>query len=104
MTASEWPDLVVTGVRTVAFVRSRRGAETVAMTARANLAELLLAVGDRRERYLIERRGKAPVALLCADDFLQFQLLEARRASERRDRGDAAKRGAPALARRGRGA
>jgi prevent-host-death family protein len=45
--------------------------------ARANLAVLLEAVGDRRERVLIERRGKAPVALVSVDDLLRYQMLEA---------------------------
>jgi prevent-host-death family protein len=45
--------------------------------ARANLAALLERVGDGGERVLIERRGKSPVALVSADDFLRFQLLEA---------------------------
>lgn len=45
--------------------------------ARANLAVLLEAVGERRERVLIERRGKAPVALVSVDDLLRFQMLEA---------------------------
>ncbi|HTV24564.1 MAG TPA: type II toxin-antitoxin system Phd/YefM family antitoxin [Polyangiaceae bacterium] len=45
--------------------------------ARANLAVLLEAVGDKRERVLIERRGKAPVALVSVDDLQRFQMLEA---------------------------
>jgi len=45
--------------------------------ARANLALLLESVGEGRERVLIERRGKSPVALVSVDDFLRFQLLEA---------------------------
>jgi prevent-host-death family protein len=44
--------------------------------ARASLAELLEQVGDDGERVLIERRGKAPVALLSVDDLLRYQLLE----------------------------
>lgn len=44
--------------------------------ARANLALLLEQVGDGHERVLIERRGKAPVALVSVDDLLRFQLLE----------------------------
>jgi prevent-host-death family protein len=45
--------------------------------ARANLAVLLEAVGEKRERVLIVRRGKAPVALLSVDDLLRYQMLEA---------------------------
>lgn len=55
-------DLVVTGVRTVAFVRSRRGAESVAMTARENLAEvdptLIDQVSAYRAGYLPEERRR----------------------------------------------
>jgi DEAD/DEAH box helicase domain-containing protein len=55
-------DLVVTGVRTVAFVRSRRGAETVAMTARENLAEIDPTLTDQvsayRAGYLPEERRR----------------------------------------------
>ncbi|WP_245690814.1 DEAD/DEAH box helicase [Sinosporangium album] len=40
-TADLLADLVAANVRTLAFVRSRRGAETVAMTARAKLSDLL---------------------------------------------------------------
>lgn len=49
-----------------------------ASVARANLAELLEAVGDHGERVLIDRRGKAPVVLISVDDFQKLQLLEAR--------------------------
>jgi prevent-host-death family protein len=54
--------------------------------ARANLALVLETVGERRERVLIERRGKSPVALVSVDDLLRFQLLEAlqERSTERR--------------------
>ncbi|MBB6566087.1 DEAD/DEAH box helicase [Kribbella sandramycini] len=55
-------DLVVSGVRTVAFVRSRRGAETVALTARDNLAEvdptLIDQVSAYRAGYLPEERRR----------------------------------------------
>ncbi|MGZ0149232.1 DEAD/DEAH box helicase [Kribbella sp. WER1] len=55
-------DLVVTGVRTVAFVRSRRGAEAVAMTARENLAEVDPALTEQvsayRAGYLPEERRR----------------------------------------------
>jgi DEAD/DEAH box helicase domain-containing protein len=60
-------DLVVSGVRTVAFVRSRRGAETVALTARANLAEVDPALMDQvsayRAGYLPEERRRLEAML-----------------------------------------
>ncbi|HET7328663.1 MAG TPA: DEAD/DEAH box helicase [Nocardioidaceae bacterium] len=53
-------DLVVEGVRTLAFVRSRRGAETVALTAQDHLAavdpELARRVAAYRGGYLPEDR------------------------------------------------
>jgi DEAD/DEAH box helicase domain-containing protein len=53
-------DLVVDGVRTLAFVRSRRGCETVAMTARDHLARvddgLARRVAAYRGGYLPEER------------------------------------------------
>ncbi len=53
-------DLVIGGVRTLAFVRSRRGAETVAATAQRNLAEvdssLAARVATYRGGYLPEER------------------------------------------------
>lgn len=45
--------------------------------ARANLAVVLETVGEGGQRVLIERRGKAPVALVSVDDLLRFQMLEA---------------------------
>lgn len=45
--------------------------------ARANLALVLETVGEGGARVLIERRGKAPVALVSVDDLLRFQMLEA---------------------------
>jgi DEAD/DEAH box helicase domain-containing protein len=55
-------DLVVSGVRTVAFVRSRRGAETVALTARSHLAEVDPALAGQvsayRAGYLPEERRR----------------------------------------------
>ena len=45
---------------------------------RANLADLLEEVGEGGARLLIERSGKAPVALVSVDDLLRFQLLEER--------------------------
>jgi DEAD/DEAH box helicase domain-containing protein len=53
-------DLVVEGVRTLAFVRSRRGAESVAMTAAELLGEVAPELADRvaayRGGYLPEER------------------------------------------------
>ena len=55
-------DLVVSGVRTVAFVRSRRGAETVSLTARSHLAEVDPALAGQvsayRAGYLPEERRR----------------------------------------------
>ena len=56
---------------------SRKIVRISSSEARANLAVLLEAVGERRERVLIERRGKAPVALVSVDDLLRYQMLEA---------------------------
>jgi prevent-host-death family protein len=58
-------------------ISSRKILRISSSEARANLAVLLEAVGDRRERVLIERRGKAPVALVSVDDLLRYQMLEA---------------------------
>ena len=59
-TADLLADLVAAGVRTLAFVRSRRGAEAVAMTARRLLAQvdadLAAAVAAYRAGYLPEER------------------------------------------------
>ena len=59
-TASLLTDLVIEGVRTLAFVRSRRGAEAVAMTARDTLAEVEPDLANRvaayRAGYLPEER------------------------------------------------
>ena len=66
-TASLLTDLVVEGVRTLAFVRSRRGAEAVAMTARGNLdevdPELTERVAAYRAGYLPEERRALEDAL-----------------------------------------
>jgi len=60
-------DLVVDGVRTVAFVRSRRGAEIVALSARRALAEtapeLTSRVAAYRAGYLAEERRELERAL-----------------------------------------
>jgi DEAD/DEAH box helicase domain-containing protein len=66
-TASLLTDLVVEGVRTLAFVRSRRGAEAVAMTTRDTLAEidpeLTGRVAAYRAGYLPEERRELEAAL-----------------------------------------
>ncbi len=60
-------DLVVEGIRTLAFIRSRRGAEAVAMTARRLLAEVDAGLPDRvaayRGGYLPEDRRTLEQAL-----------------------------------------
>ena len=60
-------DLVAEGVRTLAFIRSRRGAEQVAMTARGLLAEvdatLAKRVASYRGGYLPEERRAIEAAL-----------------------------------------
>ena len=60
-------DLVLEGVRTLAFVRSRRGAETVALTTRRLLAEVEPELADRvaayRGGYLPEERRALEHAL-----------------------------------------
>ncbi|MBW3640979.1 MAG: DUF1998 domain-containing protein, partial [Actinobacteria bacterium] len=59
-TADLLADLVVEGARTLAFVRSRRGAESVALSARRALAEAAPELGSRvaayRAGYLPEER------------------------------------------------
>ena len=66
-TASLLTDLVLEGVRTLAFVRSRRGAEAVAMTARDALLdvdpELAGQVAAYRAGYLPEERRALEAAL-----------------------------------------
>ncbi len=66
-TADLLTDLVVEGVRTLAFVRSRRGAESVAMTARRLLGEVAPELVDRvaayRGGYLPEDRREIEQAL-----------------------------------------
>jgi len=66
-TASLLTDLVVEGVRTLAFVRSRRGAEAIAMTTRETLAEVDPELTDRvaayRAGYLPEERRALEAAL-----------------------------------------
>lgn len=64
-------DLVVEGVRTLAFVRSRRGAESVAATAGANLAEVAPELASRvapyRGGYLPEERRAIEQRLRSGD-------------------------------------
>ena len=56
-TADLLADLVAGGVRTLAFIRSRRGAEVVALTTRAHLAEV---DADLAERVAAYRGGYLP--------------------------------------------
>ncbi len=67
-TASLLTDLVVEGVRTLAFVRSRRGAEAVAMTARDTLAEVDPELTDRVAAY---RAGYLPEERRALEDALR---------------------------------
>ncbi|WP_435880984.1 DEAD/DEAH box helicase [Streptosporangium subroseum] len=70
-------DLVIADVRTLAFVRSRRAAESVALTTRARLQDLVIDVGapaelpDKvaayRAGYLAEDRRKLEKALRSGD-------------------------------------
>jgi DEAD/DEAH box helicase domain-containing protein len=64
-------DLVVEGVRAVAFVRSRRGAETVALGARRALEEVAPGLAGRvaayRAGYLPEERRELERALHAGD-------------------------------------
>ncbi|MFF3667418.1 DEAD/DEAH box helicase [Microtetraspora malaysiensis] len=66
-TADLLSDLVVEGVRTLAFVRSRRGAETIALAARRNLEEvspeLPAQVAAYRAGFLAEDRRELEKAL-----------------------------------------
>jgi DEAD/DEAH box helicase domain-containing protein len=69
--ASVLADLVATGVRTLAFVRSRRGAESVALGARRALLESVPELADRiaayRAGYLPEDRRALERALHRGD-------------------------------------
>jgi len=66
-TADLLTDLVVDGVRTIAFIRSRRGAESIAAQARRQLAEVAPELRDRvaayRAGYLPEERRALEAAL-----------------------------------------
>ncbi|WP_435830180.1 DEAD/DEAH box helicase [Micromonospora echinospora] len=70
-TADLLADTVAEGVRTLAFVRSRRGAEVVASTARRALDEAVPGLGARvaayRAGYLREERRELERALLNGD-------------------------------------
>ncbi|SCL16935.1 DEAD/DEAH box helicase [Micromonospora inyonensis] len=70
-TADLLADTVAAGVRTLAFVRSRRGAEVVASTARRALDEAVPGLGARvaayRAGYLREERRALERALLDGD-------------------------------------
>ena len=70
-TADLLADAVVAGTRTLAFVRSRRGAEGVAALARRSLDEAVPGLGDRvaayRAGYLREDRRAIERALLSGE-------------------------------------
>ena len=70
-TADLLADLVIEGVRTLAFVRSRRAAETVALTARRHLEEISAELPDRvaayRAGYLAEDRRTLEKALRAGE-------------------------------------
>ncbi|MFF5072099.1 DEAD/DEAH box helicase [Micromonospora olivasterospora] len=70
-TADLLADAVAAGVRTLAFVRSRKGAEVVATTARRALDEAVPGLGERvaayRAGYLREERRELERALLHGD-------------------------------------
>ena len=67
-TADLLADLVVEGVRTLAFVRSRRGAEIVAQNVRRHLAEVDASLPDRVAAY---RAGYLPEERRDIEDQLQ---------------------------------
>ena len=66
-TADLLTDLVVEGVRTIAFIRSRRGAESIAAQVRRQLSEVAPELADRvaayRAGYLPEERRALEAAL-----------------------------------------
>jgi DEAD/DEAH box helicase domain-containing protein len=70
-TADLLADLVASGTRTLAFVRSRRGAEVVAAMTRRSLDEAVPGLGDRvaayRGGYLREDRRAIEQALLTGE-------------------------------------
>jgi DEAD/DEAH box helicase domain-containing protein len=59
-TADLLADLVLANVRTLAFVRSRRGAETVALTARAKLADVAASLSSRLPRPISASASSPP--------------------------------------------
>ncbi|MEV6349819.1 DEAD/DEAH box helicase [Actinoplanes sp. NPDC051851] len=70
-TADLLTDAIVNGTRTLAFIRSRRGAEVVAAMARRSLDEAVPGLGDRvaayRGGYLREDRREIERALLSGE-------------------------------------
>jgi DEAD/DEAH box helicase domain-containing protein len=70
-TADLLADLVADGVRTLAFVRSRRGAETVSLQARTALAAVDAGLAEKvapyRGGYLPEDRREIEQRLKCGD-------------------------------------
>ncbi|MGH3861719.1 DEAD/DEAH box helicase [Actinokineospora sp.] len=70
-TARILTDLVIEGARTLAFVRSRRGAEITALSARRALSEVDPELAERvaayRSGYLPEERRALEKALACGD-------------------------------------
>jgi DEAD/DEAH box helicase domain-containing protein len=70
-TADLLTDSVIAGTRTIAFVRSRRGAEVIASTTRQSLNEVVPGLGDRvaayRGGYLREDRRAIERALLSGE-------------------------------------
>lgn len=71
-TADLLADLVVSGVRTLVFARSRRGAEAIAMTARDHLAEVDADEGsDLAGRVAAYRAGYLPEERRALEDALR---------------------------------
>ncbi len=82
-TADLVTDLVLRGVRTLAFVRSRRGAESVALTVQRHLREVAPDLSDRvapyrggflpEERRLVEDRlRRGDLIAVCATNALEL--------------------------------
>ena len=70
--------------------RKKKFRRIPASVARANLADVLEAVGEGRERILIERRGKPPIALVSVDDLQTLELIETH-AAQQSSRGEQAR-------------